>query len=253
MEHGYNISLVLMEHGYMRQGGNFFSSGKWHIDKFQAKLRISNICLRSSTGFNLINVSFYAILFQIRTFVENRILTQTFTPINQILLRFYQTSELKSILLAPLVKSLNFQTLSYLSRKMPPRREKKQGSTMGEVGRLPCVTSSWESSSCSSACNSDSLLIDFFTMWFTSDTDFLSLATFRRFSAPSLICKKINVNTAPILSCTLPSAPSWSPCGDTPAAPPASVGEERARDGSGSHIWQRARWADWGRSCRPGK
>ena len=134
MEHGYNISLVLMEHGYMRQGGNFFSSGKWHIDKFQAKLRISNICLRSSTGFNLINVSFYAILFQIRTFVENRILTQTFTPINQILLRFYQTSELKSILLAPLVKSLIFQTLSYLSRKMPPRREKKQGSTMGEVG-----------------------------------------------------------------------------------------------------------------------
>ena len=134
MEHGYNISLVLMEHGYMRQGVNFFSSGKWHIDKFQAKLRISNICLRSSTGFNLINVSFYAILFQIRTFVENRILTQTFTPINQILLRFYQTSELKSILLAPLVKSLNFQTLSYLSRKMPPRREKKQGSTMGEVG-----------------------------------------------------------------------------------------------------------------------
>ena len=134
MEHGYNISLVLMEHGYMRQGVNFFSSGKWHIDKFQAKLRISNICLRSSTGFNLINVSFYAILFQTRTFVENRILTQTFTPINQILLRFYQTSELKSILLAPLVKSLNFQTLSYLSRKMPPRREKKQGSTMGEVG-----------------------------------------------------------------------------------------------------------------------
>ena len=58
---------------------------------------------------------------------------------------------------------------------------------MGELGRLPCVTSSWASSSCSSACSSVNLLLDFLTMWLTSDTDFLSLATLRRFSAPSLI------------------------------------------------------------------
>ena len=58
---------------------------------------------------------------------------------------------------------------------------------IGETGMLPCVTRSWESSSWSSACSSLSFVLDFFTMWFTSDTDFLSFATFRRFSAPSLI------------------------------------------------------------------
>ena len=46
-------------------------------------------------------------------------------------------------------------------------------------------TSIWDSSSWSSWCISVSLELDFFTMVFTSETDFLSLATFRKFSAPS--------------------------------------------------------------------